>query len=272
MNIAFTSLVIVLFLLPGIVSLRAYFSGVFSDEFVERLDKLSVAQLVVRAILPSLSLHYLGLQISGAMDWGTIDFEQLISLLIGRKEDSFATPFSENLSIWQGRIVLYNLVVNAVAFILGSAARIVVRSYRWDRKYQLFRYANEWHYLLSGEILEIQKQIEGAAQDHVDLRYVTAMVDVNDQTMIITGILENYKLSRDKGVRYLTLSEARRRPLSWDAKPEQEGYEAFYQLPGNYLVIPFQEIKNLHIEYIQLNKIAQAEADPGSSTADPPLT
>lgn len=275
MNIALASIIIILFLMPGVIFIRSYSSGLFSDGFkvIDRLDNLSTPQLIIRAIIPSLIIHFGFSQICMITGWGKINFQLLFGLLIGGKiASNFVIELSDNIESENWQVIIYNTAINVTALSIGFAAKIIVRVFRLDRKFEILRYPNDWHYIFSGEILEISGDIKGAARDQIDLRYVTVCVDIGGQAVVIAGVLESYKLSPPNEVQFLILSNARRRPLDWDAAPGQQGTEDFYKLPGNYLIIPFHEIKNLEIEYICLDKIAQAEGDAGDPNADQALT
>jgi hypothetical protein len=65
----------------------------------------------------------------------------------------------------------------------------------WDRKYLSLRYSNFWHYLLTGEVLEMRdirgnKTIDNAG--HLDFIFVDVAGKLQESTMIYSGILSDY--------------------------------------------------------------------------------
>jgi hypothetical protein len=70
--------------------------------------------------------------------------------------------------------------------ILAIGIKMFVRRIKLDRKVKLFRFRNYWYYVFSGEILDFP-YIKGKASN-ISFAYIDIMVNVNNQTIIYTGL------------------------------------------------------------------------------------
>ncbi|MEM9931573.1 MAG: hypothetical protein AAF840_17335 [Bacteroidota bacterium] len=89
-------------------------------------------------------------------------------------------------------------------------------------------------------------------------------------------MLDNYSLNKDQGIDRLFISDVYRRDFSKDAPRPQRGrpgnptfsvnvaspekdfdMDRYYRMPGNYLVIPFGQIRNLNIIYTRLEEVTE---------------
>lgn len=74
--------------------------------------------------------------------------------------------------------------------------------------------------------------------------YVDALVSTTEGTIIYEGVILDYELSKDGGLEYILLTKVERRYLKDDYR--EYGY---YEIPGNILFIPVDEIINLNFTY-----------------------
>lgn len=101
-----------------------------------------------------------------------------------------------------GPIAYYHLSLWLVAALLGLTLRWVVHRTRLDRRYRFFQYDNEWHYLLSGEILDFPRlDGVGSGADGIELRYVDALLKVDNAGMLYRGLLVEYTRLSTSGYR-----------------------------------------------------------------------
>jgi len=141
--------------------------------------------------------------------------------------------------------------------VTGFLSKWVVRKLKLDRKIKLFRFQNEWHYIFSGEILDFPK-VSGEADD-IDCSYVDALVRTDEGTVIYSGLLTDYILTKEGGIDRIYLSSVKRRFLKDDIlngpesqteqKPEDPDDKRYYYLPGQFFIIPYNMVINLHITY-----------------------
>ena len=110
------------------------------------------------------------------------------------------------------------------------------------------RFKNEWHYLVTGEILDFP-HVPGEANT-VDFVWVDLMVQTQEGTLLYTGVLNDYILSKENGLDRIYLSEVVRRYLTDDYNKDRQEYE----MPGNFMVFPFDKVLNMNITYYQIEE------------------
>ena len=84
----------------------------------------------------------------------------------------------------------------------------------------------------------------------VDFVWVDLMVQVNEGTIIYTGVLNDYVLSKENGLDRIYLSEVVRRYLGDDHNKKRLEYE----MPGNFMVFPFDKVLNMNLTYYQIEE------------------
>lgn len=237
MALALSTLSLFLFFLPGIAFKRAYLSSVFSKKvkFSGLIDE------VFWAVFPSIIMHFLAF---GAVSIASVILSfhfnagQLFSVLVGNTTD-------------QGDVVsflYYCVSVIGVAYVAGHACRKIVRILKLDRRFRLFRFSNDWHYLLSGEFLDFPE-----VPDHpeeVSFKLVNVLTQTGGETMIYIGELIHFTLSDEGGLDTIVLKDAKRRFLKDDMLESR-----YYDIPGRYITIPYKTILNINIRYFYLEEL-----------------
>jgi hypothetical protein len=142
----------------------------------------------------------------------------------------------------------YCMFVIAVAFCAGHLSRKIVRLLKFDRKLRLFRFSNDWHYLLSGEFLDFPEVPDNP--EEVSFKLVNALTDVGGKQMIYIGELIHFTLSDEGGLENIVLKDAKRRLLEDDLLENR-----YYEIPGRYITIPYKTIININIRYFYLEEI-----------------
>lgn len=190
--------------------------------------------------------YFLLLAASSAFDFN-FDIKQLLSIaLLQQDNEGYGDIFVSYL--------LYCTFVMAVSFFAGHASRKIVRWLKLDRKFKLFRFTNDWHYLLSGEFLDFPE-----VPDHpeeVSFKLVNALTSVGTQQMIYIGELIHFTLSDEGGLENIVLKDAKRRLLQDDLVENR-----YYDIPGRYITIPYKTIININIRYFYLEEVTDARYD-----------
>jgi hypothetical protein len=238
--LAVSTLFLFLFILPGITFKRAYLSSVFS----RKLKFSGLLDEVFWAVFPSIIMHFVSYAIlhvtKSALQF---DFDLTVVLskaLFEGESDEYASVFLTYL--------YYCTFVIAVSFVAGHLSRKVVRGLKFDRKFRLFRFSNDWHYLLSGEFLDFP-EVPDHPED-VSFKLVNALTDVGGKQMIYIGELIHFTLSDEGGLENIVLKDAKRRPLEDDLLENR-----YYEIPGRYITIPYKTIININIRYFYLEEI-----------------
>jgi len=254
MNVAFVTVLLFLIFVPGALFVRAYLSGPWSKKYI----KTSAIDELAYAVVPGAVFQFIGTLLVETCTSYSVDFEKIAHLLLDLGDKSKAVEAFNSLHTYSAEIVWYNIVLWGVAFLLGLGARDAVKRLELDTKIPFLRFNNEWHYLLSGDILKCKDIVgeEGNLKDF-DLTSIDAMVELGEETLIYSGILVNYELSRDGGLDRIYLENVFRRKLKDDKikSEEREFEDIYYQMPGVFFVIPYSKIVNLNVDYFAYEKV-----------------
>ena len=184
--------------------------------------------------------YFLLLALASVFDFN-FDLKSLLSAaLLQQGNEGYGDVFVSYL--------LYCTFVMTVSFFAGHASRKIVRVLKLDRRFKLFRFTNDWHYLLSGEFLDFPE-----VPDHpeeVSFKLVNALTSVGSQQMIYIGELIHFTLSDEGGLENIVLKDAKRRLLQDDLVENR-----YYEIPGRYITIPYKTIININVRYFYLEEV-----------------
>jgi hypothetical protein len=239
---AVSTLFLFLFILPGITFKRAYLSSVFS----RKLKFSGILDEVFWALFPSIIMHILSyfllLAASSVFHFQFNLKSTLSAALLQQTNAAYSDIFVSYL--------LYCTFVMTVSFFAGHVSRKIIRLLKFDRKFKLFRFTNDWHYLLSGEFLDFPE-----VPDHpeeVSFKLVNALTAVGSQQMIYIGELIHFTLSDEGGLENIVLKDAKRRLLQDDLVENR-----YYEIPGRYITIPYKTIININVRYFYLEEVTE---------------
>ncbi|MBL0741719.1 hypothetical protein [Chryseolinea lacunae] len=241
MALAVSTLFLFLFILPGITFKQAYLSSAFSRQ----LKFSGILDEVFWALFPSIIMHFLAYALLVGLERVfsfTFDLKQLLSMaLLQETGRQYADIFVSYL--------YYCTFVMSVSFFAGHASRKIIRGLKFDRKFKLFRFSNEWHYLLSGEFLDFPEVPDHPEQ--VSFKLVNALVSTGNQQVIYIGELIHFTLSDSGGLENIVLKDAKRRLLQDDLLERNR----YYEIPGRYITIPYKTIVNINVRYFYLEEV-----------------
>lgn len=257
MSFALPTLTLLYLLTPGILFRRFYFTGEFSKQYF----KATFSDLLISTILPSVLIQLASY--SCVMDWYTLD-TKVFSVLVSGTDDPQQINYAlANIHDFKIQIVLYLVLTSSLGGLLGWISKLIVRKFKLDRRHKVFRFSNQWHYLFSGEILDYPK-ILGNSED-IGLRYVDILTDTQEGSVIYSGIVDEYILSKAGGMDSVYLSNVKRRYLKDDE--HDSNTNPYYFLPGQFFIIPFSQIKNMHITYYSVT--AESEIQEQANKIEP---
>lgn len=244
--LAFSALILAILLLPGVVFRYAYLR---SNALRKTVDFSLLSELVF-VLLPSLLFHSVGLGVlylisrfSGyhadlGVVYGLLSGQALTSVEIATVERGF------------GPFVVYTLAICTAASVTGKLLQVWIVERGWDERYKLFQIFNDWDKYFTGHVV-----VNDERRDF-DYVQVDVVVGGSEGDILYTGSLANYSLNRDQGIDRIFMEYVYRRPLSEDLKPtdqaDSSGRDAdprYYAMPGDYLVLPFSQVKNLNLSY-----------------------
>jgi hypothetical protein len=247
MSFAFSTIVMLLLVLPGLLFFRGYFSNEFSSNFF----KTDFVQLVPIIIIPSLILHLIFLAFLTLPVFKFYPNIEYVGILVTANDTKVLKEIFANISANIFRISFYFISLYAFSVLTGFFSWLIIRKTTLDRKLPVFRYPNRWYYILTGEIFDFSKKDKTNNRfensKNISIRYVDVLVQVGTYSLIYSGILHSFMLSKyNTGVDYIKLRSVKRKKIS------VEGQQKFKKIPGEYLLLPFNEIKNINITYYDL--------------------
>lgn len=272
MNIAFTTIVLFLFIAPGLISRIAYRSSRLSA----RQKGLNLFNELANAIIPALLIQTAFIFVVELITSYRIDFEILGSLMLGVSDKAEVKVNFDNIRSSLYPIFWYNFSVLAFSYGSGHLLREVIRYLKLDRKYPYLRFSNKWHYLLSGECLDFP-DVPDKYED-ISFTLIDVLVEIGGEGVIYMGELFDYNIDEKGELEEIQLRYPVRRKLSadhshsqeselnqtWDSidegtTPHPGSNEVYYVIPSRFILIPFSQIKNLNVDFYSLEAVDEAD-------------
>ena len=258
MNLILGSIFLFILIIPGLAFRYSYLHGTYAKQSF----KISAVDEIFWAILPALFFQLAGIVIIEHLTPYKIQLELIYQII---------TESSSNINFEIIRqsilyFLIYLVSMIGVSVALGLLMRLIVRKFRFDLKYPFLRLNNEWYYLFSGEILDLEQPGESK---NIDLIQVDVLMQTGEGPLVYSGTLEDYFLSKDNGLDRIYLSQVYRRKMQEDLKRNERnvGYleryldERYYSMPGDLFVITYSEILNLNITYHVWSNILEDEVN-----------
>lgn len=132
MNIAVSSIIIFLLLLPGIIFRRFY----FTEEFSKQYFKLNFFELFISSVIPSVVIHFI-LSAMASFIGSQIDIEILGQLLTSR---DYPKQAFENIQNNISNISTYYITSLVIGIVFGYLSKKVIRKFNLDSNRKIFRF------------------------------------------------------------------------------------------------------------------------------------
>lgn len=256
MEIAISSIVIIVLLLPGISFNKGYYSGEFSRQYLAN-DFFS---LLINTLFPSVIFYILAFPLIYIFGY-YYDFNILLGLISSSDE-----LVKESISLIDKfilQIFSFQIILNISAFLIGKKFRDLVLLYSFDTKYPIFRFNNIWHYLISARFLEYKEILQNDTPEDVDVTFVDALINIGEQTFIYTGILVDYELGKDGTLDLLTISQVQRKLVTGNDNGD------YKDIRGNYLILKYSDLININFSFIQFDEVLDHSGNITGVTARP---
>lgn len=271
MNIAFPALIILFLVLPGAIFRYSYARG--SWGWSSPVSFRSISDELAYSAVFAVGLHFFWLLVSAALGYRA-DFASLVAFLVGNfgaNGERYGAAV-HSIAAHTTSIAAYFLSLFAISAVSGRVAHQLVRRFQLDLRTQIFRFRNEWHYLLTGEILSFSEVSIQARE--VDGVFLSAVVDHAKDSYLYRGIVEDWSFSDDGQLESVRLTFAHRRRLSDDrpdATVESSGeYRApdsrYYPIHGDLLLLRYSEMKTVNLDYFSLSE--EQGAEPAGTNPD----
>lgn len=259
LNIAFSTIFyIAIFIIPGLIFRRIYFSGEHNKQFsqgnlVERVIWTifnSVLVILVFTILVYILKYRLNYSILTQLKYENVfDVFGIVGDNKLPEKDTFKLVYQDFVSTV---ILLY-----LIAFIGALTLRNVVIKFGLDRRFSFLKFNNYWYYFLRGKAphldnLLIKKFLWTEADVMVD--------NGNEGIKMYSGVIVDYYIDNNnnqldilflkdtKRYKFLSDTEVDNRVKSTPDIKNKRKYE-LREIPGNTFCIPFNKIHNLNLRY-----------------------
>lgn len=257
MNFVFSTILLVLLLLPGGVAIRGYFSSVSGKNSSRQVP---FDELLLRGIILSIIIHSLFLiVVLPALNYKPRIY-LLYTLIAG--EDFKEAESEFRLHVIQ--FFTYIITVIAFSWLAAKFVRRQVRNYNIDLRY-ISLTSNYWYHIFSARFLE-EEDVDGTLAD-TDLIWLDILVENN---IIYSGILHEYYYSDSKDeLETIVLKNAYKSCFSnADGGPQ---LKTITPLPvdGDMFIIPFKTVLNLNVYYLRIETGSDV-LDEGTETVPVP--
>jgi len=250
MNLAFATLLIVFFALPGIALRKSYFAGKFSTSGFTT----NYVSLIVWSLIPAIVLHSLYLPFCEWVCGCEILVGNFGYLLSGGNDKALIQEIFYNIHDNNYNILAYNASLTILAIGIGCCSRYIVRFYGWDIQFEFLRFPNDWHYYFNGEYVNFNQGKR--YHNEVGFILVDALVQSETGSIIYSGVFEDYYLSKSvEGLDRITIKFPSKKDFSI------EGGREARVIPGNYLTIPYSRITNINYTYLNVSIEPDEEND-----------
>lgn len=267
--------------IPGILFRRFFFYGEFSKQFN---TKDPVLHSIFFSIIPGIVMQLICVflyNLSIGFESSYLDVFTIFRDITSDGTNGTQKPTEDFINNDIITFLIYSLSVFAFSAIIGWASSRFIRARKWDKKYKLFRFNNQWYYIFSGEVLNMKKFEEahkdsfkmnkGKDQDTL-MTYADILVSVSDQNdrkELYTGYVVDYDLKSDDITQldkiYLIDThrykkkeiildsngiEVKDKNISnaKDSKPTQSRNRL--KVPGDVFVLNADKIVNLNLTYV----------------------
>ncbi len=239
MNIALSTLVILIFLLPGIIFRRFYYTEEFSKQYFTANLFDTFTTSFVPSVLLQTGWYYLVEYTNYPVDLGVIG-----ELLTARGYPEKAVlNIERNIT----PIFWYNASIIVMSGVLGYGFKKIIRKNKLDRKFKLFRFQNSWHYLIKGEIFDFPRfpSLKKDTVEKIEFVFVDALVETDSGSMLYQGSLADYELSKNQELEHIALIGTKRKFMNGTDDTH------LHTIKGNLVVLPYCHIKNLNFTYFK---------------------
>lgn len=204
-----------------------------------------------------------------------VDYRSTLALLsgtFGTDTDTYARSI-DAVASYPGEIAFYFLSLCGIAAVSGRTSHWAVRKTKLDLRTQIFRFKNEWAYLLSGEVLSFA-EADGDSRAVAGV-FLSAVVEHGGDPYVYRGIVTDWSFSSGGALDNVRLTFAHRRKLADDrTMPDtvaRGSYnppdERYYEIRGDVFILRYSEMKTMNLDYFALEEIAvqSGELDPVAS-------
>ncbi len=259
--------------IPGILFRRFFFYGEFSKQFN---TKDPVLHSIFFSIIPGIVIQLACFTIYAATLGFEISFSDIFTIFRDFTSDNTQDTDQVTQNFINNDITtffIYTVCVFTFSALAGFALSRLIRVQKWDMKYKLFRFQNQWYYVFSGEVLNMKKFEEAHRYSSNDktfeqdtfMTYADILLSVNeDKKELYSGYVVDYDLISDDNTQLdkIYLIDTHRYKKK-EIKHDQNGNEIIdpneentsksrnrIKVPGDIFVLNARNIVNLNLTYV----------------------
>lgn len=254
--------------MPGLIFQRFYYFGEFYKQFTTKVPPLRV---FVYALIPGLIIQFSGIFLyqnwfhpSFKKDWILNVFQELFGEV--QITNSKTHDFMDNHF---GSFILYTLVVYISSIILGFVLSRSIRAFKWDIRWKLFRFKNEWSYIFSGEIFYFEKfkksslslSTPNLKKVNVGMVYADVLISSSEGNQLYSGIVIDYDLKSDdsSSLDKIYLMNAKRyAKYNQDSTTNSIPKLHSKKIPGDLFVLSLENLININLSYITVPRLEKS--------------
>jgi hypothetical protein len=262
--------------IPGILFRRFFFYGEFSKQFN---TKDPVLHSIFFSIIPGIVIQLISFVIYNLSLGFESSYLDVFNIFRDITSDGSSGTQVVTEDFFNNDIItffLYSIFVFALASFSGWFSSRFIRARKWDKKYKLFRFKNQWYYIFSGEVLNMKKfeeahhvssQNNKGEEQNTLMTYADILVSVseqNDKKELYTGYVVDYDLKSDDitqldKVYLIDTYRYKKKEEVFDengVKIEDKKDENPTQsrnrlkLPGDIFILKAKNIVNLNLTYV----------------------
>lgn len=246
MNFAFQAFLLLLIYLPGAIFVLAV-TGKIRDNGEIPVISGSMTGHAIAAVLASAVLHtvwLLAIHAAGGLCGCQPAHREFFALLTLNNATApyLAAESAIGGALWF--VAAYFISIFALPLAAGLALNVWIDRRALDIRYRFLRFKPPWHYILTGE----NRSNQAGRTVVVDL-----LVQVGESPVLYSGILSYFSFDeKTKAPDALVLASAFRGVLpdfAGTAEPE-----FLTPIPGDTFAVKFSEIKNINIQYVDLDE------------------
>ncbi len=234
-DVTLVSILVIIFLfIPGFFFKRFYFTGQFTKQFGAGI----FAERFITSIFWGVVIQWISIIVtSRIVNLSYNNIKVPIANFYTQLCNNKIPDFSFQNFKYATAYVFFTLLL---AIILGAACHKVVRLFRIDVNFPVFRFTNYWNYYFKGDLLILRGT--GGKRGKVISTDVDVIADDGEGcTRMYSGFLSNYTISHTTGeLETIALTGAQR----WS-----KSANAFKVISGDCLIIPYSKVINFNIRY-----------------------
>lgn len=258
-------------IIPGLLFRRFFFYGEFSKQFNTKDPVLhSIFFSIVPGIFVQITSFFIYFFVFG-LDTSFLDIFTIFRDVTSDGINDTAVVTQDFINNDLITFFVYSLFVFLLAIVFGFLSSRLIRLCKWDKKYKLFRFKNQWYYIFSGELLHMKKFKDAQRLTYnknepfkhdISTTYADILVSISEEKReLYTGYVVDYDLKSEDTTQLdkIYLIDTHRYKKRADNKVEEEVNDTEKEhppsrlqkkIPGDVFILDADNIININLTYV----------------------